>query len=61
MAPVQRPASLPPACQHLKAEQVGATQARQLPDGRWQYRTPYHCPDCGADFTEQHVRPLRPS
>jgi hypothetical protein len=45
-------------CSHWNAEATGTTEARQLRDGRWQYRTPYRCPMCGAPFVETHTRPL---
>jgi len=42
-------------CQHFKAERTAApTEGRQLPDGHWQYREQFHCPDCGKVFTEIH-------
>jgi hypothetical protein len=54
------PDSLP--CAHSRAEPTGTTTARQLRDGRWEYATPFRCPDCGACFTERHAQALpRPS
>jgi hypothetical protein len=58
MAVTHRPGSLSRACEHPHAEPTGTTTARQLPEGRWQYSTPYHCPDCGAHFTETHTQDL---
>jgi hypothetical protein len=45
-------------CTHMRAIQVGATEAKQLRDGRWLYRTVYQCPDCSTRFSEQHVQTL---
>jgi len=42
-------------CSHFRAvRQPGAIEARQLPDGRWEYTTLYRCPDCLAAFRETH-------
>ncbi len=43
-------------CSHFGAEQVSTTEGKQLSDGRWMYWTAYHCPDCGARFSETHVQ-----
>ncbi len=46
------------ACDHFEAEATGTCEARQLPDGHWEYRTAYACLACGARFVERHTQPL---
>lgn len=58
MAPVHHRDSLPPACEHFRAEPVSVTQGKQLADGRWMFSRRYHCPDCDVYFTEQHAQDL---
>ncbi len=41
-------------CAHFKAEATGTTEARQLRDGRWEYRSAFACP-CGIHFVELHI------
>lgn len=42
------------SCEHFKAEATGTTEARWQ-RGKWLYRTPYFCPDCGERFVEHHA------
>lgn len=41
-------------CDHIKAVMDGVIMGARLRDGDWLYELPYHCPDCGARFTEMH-------
>jgi hypothetical protein len=45
-------------CKHFTASATGTREARQLRDGRWEYRTPYKCPECGSLFVETHESPV---
>jgi DNA-directed RNA polymerase subunit RPC12/RpoP len=44
------------SCAHFAAERTGTTEARRLPDGRWEYRTAYVCATCGLHFVESHIQ-----
>jgi len=52
---VTTPHRKPDACGHYQAVQTGSTEAKELPDGKWEYSHSYRCPTCGADFIESHV------
>jgi hypothetical protein len=46
------------ACDHFAAEATGVTEAIRLRDERWEFRTAFSCPSCGARFIEAHIQTL---